>query len=261
MLRWRLVPSVMSIACAALLGCGDGSGKAPPPTQSDTVQVPLQITTVYALEQTDDGDYTARARYYDALQIFDWAGNAGTIALSPGDAAFAAGTRLDIETRTETLGTLRVDYSQTIPKGEQDYLFELRRPEETISATLVPPTPFTMTIVDNASKGGTGVTIAWEPVARGAKVSILAKTETPGCALFEEGGLTVQPVDDTGKHEWVNAESFRQAHDCPFDITVERRERTVRPATWKKGTLAIPTNGVHAESVRKSTVRLTLLRR
>lgn len=246
------------LACALLAACGD----AAPPTQSDTVKVPFQITTVYALEQLEDGDYTARARYYDVLQTWDWAGNAGTIALSPGDAAFADGTRLDVETRTETLGTLRVDYSQTIPKGKRSYPFELRRPKETISASILPPTPFTLTVVDNwDGRRGTGVSIAWEPPVEGATVMILAKTETAGCALFEEGGLTLQPVQDVGKFDWATAESFRQEHDCPFEITVERRERGTRPATWRSGDLEAPTNGVNAEAVRTAARRFVLVKR
>ena len=61
-----------------LSACGsDGSGKTAPPTQSNTVAVPFQITTVYALEQKGDTDPIARARYYDVTQVLDVWGNAG----------------------------------------------------------------------------------------------------------------------------------------------------------------------------------------
>lgn len=252
----RVPRTIVVLACVSGAGCGD-PGEATP---SSSVEVPFQITSVYALEQADDGDLVARARYYDALQTFDWTGNAGTIALAPGDAAFADGVHLATETRTETLGVLRVDYSQTIPKGKAAYVFELRRPSETISASIPAPTPLTLTIVDNAAKGGTGVTLSWEPKVAGAKVSITAKTESAGCALFDEGTLTLQPEDDTGAYQWPQAESFRSndTRTCTFDVTVERRERTIQPARWRKGKLDVPTNGVHAEAVRRTTGRVTL---
>lgn len=240
-----------------LSACGsDGSGKAAPPTQSNTVEVPFQITTVYALEQKGDTDPIARARYYDVTQVLDIWGNAGTIALSPGDAAYADGKQLDIETRTETLGTLRVDYSQTIPKGKPSYLFELRRPKESISATIPAPDAFAV----KATEYSPGVVrIDWAPVKKNAKISVLLAALN-GCALFEKGAL-VNTVDDTGTYTWT-AETYRSpSQDCEFEIQVERRFRTTAPATWKKGTTSLPTNGVNVEHLRTEVTPFTLKQR
>lgn len=255
-MRHRLSCWLVS-TCVVASACGsDGSGKASPPTQSSTVEVPFQITTVYALEQKGDSDPTARARYYDAAQVFDVWGNAGTIALSPGDAAYADGKKLDIETRTEVLGTLRVDYSQVIPKGKPSYVFELRRPDEVISANIPAPEAFTLE-VDEYAPGL--VKIDWSPVQKDAKVSVLLVAKN-GCALFDKGALA-NTVDDTGTYTWV-AESFRSStKDCDFEIQVERRFRSTAPARWKKGSTEIPTNGVHVEGLRIETVSLTLKRR
>lgn len=238
-------------AVAAVAGCS--SGKAPPPTQSNTIETPFQINTLYALEQTDDGEVTARARFYDVLQAFDWSGNAGTIALSPGDTAWADGKPLDVETRTEIAGALRVDYSQKIPKGKALSVFELRRPNETITASIPAPEPLTVTVTDH---GITGVSIAWTPVVKDAKVLVLLKTTSQGCALFSESGLTPTSIPDAGAYEWRNADQFRSndTRQCSYVVTVERRVQGTRSATWKKGTNPeVPTNGVHYETVRRGT--------
>lgn len=245
------------VAALSLSACGsDGQGKTAPPTQSDTVEVPFQITTVYALEQVGDTDPIARARFYDAAQVFDVWGNAGTIALSPGDAAFADGKQLDIETRTEVLGTLRIDYSQTIAKGKESVLFELRRPGESIEADVPAPEPFTVVAEDS---GGGLVHIEWSPVQKDSKVTVLLVAKN-GCALFDKGTLA-NTVDDRGSHTW-SAESFRSTtKDCEFDIQVERRRHFSAPARWKRGSTTIPTNGVHVEQKRTESTSLTLARR
>lgn len=240
-----------------LSACGsDGSGKTAPPTQSNTVAVPFQITTVYALEQKGDTDPIARARYYDVTQVLDVWGNAGTIALSPGDAAYADAKQLDIETRTAVLGTLRVDYSQTVPKGKPSYLFELRRPNETISATIPAPEAFVL----NASESAPGlVRIEWAPVKKDAKVTVQLVTKND-CALLEKGALA-STVDDTGAYTW-SAESYRSStKDCEFEIQVERRSRTTVSSRWKKGSTELPANAINVELLRTETKIITLKKR
>lgn len=256
------IRSLAAAAAATFLfaltpACGsDGSGKAAPPTQSSTVEVPFQITTVYALEQKGDTDPTARARYYDAAQVLDIWGNAGTLALSPGDAAYADGKQLDVETRTETLGTLRVDYSQTIPKGKPNYLFELRRPKETISATIPAPEAFTVAAKEYAPGQ---IEITWAPTLKDARVSLVAVAKD-ACAVLEKGTIEHKITDD-GRSLW-SAESFRSPdRDCTFDIEVERRVRTAAPSLWKKGSTQLPANRVDVELVRTETVSVTLAKR
>ena len=238
-------------------GCGsDGSGKTAPPTQSSTVEVPFQITTVYALEQKGDSDPIARARYYDVTQALDVWGNAGTIALSAGDAAYADGKKLDIETRTELLGTLRVDYSQTVPKDKPSYLFELRRPNETISATIPGNEALALKVVE-FPRGV--VTIDWGPPKKGAKVSVLLIAKN-GCTLFGKEAIA-DNVDDPGTTTWSAESSRSSTKDCEFEIQVERRVRSAAHARWKKGATELPTTDVSFELVRTEVAPVTLSKR
>lgn len=237
------------LSFVGLFGCSS----AQPPTQSNTVEVPFQITTVYALEQKGNADLTARARYYDALQTLDVYGNAGTIALSPGDAAFADGQHLSVETRTQTLGALRVDYSHTITPGKPSYLFELRRPKETISATIPAPEAFSGTVTET-SPGS--VKIDWAPVSKNAKVSILLIAKN-GCALFDKGAIANNMMDG-GTYTW-EASTFRsKTQDCDFEIQIERRTQTTAASKWKKGTTELPANIVNVELVRTELIPFRL---
>lgn len=256
------VGSVAALSFAFASGCGsDGSGNVAPPTQSSTVEVPFQITTVYALEQKGDADPIARARYYDAAQVLDIWGNAGTLALSPGDGAYADGKKLDIETRTEALGTLRVDYSQTIPKGKPSYAFELRRPQETISATIPAVEAFTLQ-TDEFAPGQ--FRIEWSPIQKGAKVSVVVVAKS-ACAVFEEGmiesnaddrGMTTGLRSPFARRRRTASSRFRSsAGSAPPCRLAGRRDRpSCRPTKWTSSTFAprprrSPCRGVEALSL------------
>lgn len=228
------------------------------PTPSSDIGVPYQLTTYYALERTDDGPYTARARYYDALQAFDWSGNAGTIDLSPGDQAFADGVALSTRTRTNTLGALRIDYAQSIPVGKPTYLFELRRPKETIEHTVPAPDPMTITSVSERD-GITGV-LDWSPAVKDAKVTISMTTSDAGCLLV--AGDLGSNLRDTGHFEWSTVSYHVPDHDCTFVLTIARTlQKSAVPGRWKRDGQTIPANGAYVEHIARRSVSFVTKKR
>ena len=168
------------IALCLTLMCGC-QGTPDPPTPSDAIVVPYQITMEYKIEADDQGNVVALARYYDALQVLDWAGNAGTLELTGGDAAFVNGVELSDVTHHVLGSTLRVEYSQMIEPADE-YLFELRRPNNkgTFKTRLPSPTPLTMTFSESGNSLGQ---INWEPKVGDSTVNILLSTEQRGCLL------------------------------------------------------------------------------
>lgn len=227
------------------------------PTPSESVEVPYRLTTYYALEQTEDDDYTARARFYDALQFFDWAGNAGTLALTGGDAAYADGIHLAKETRTSHGTGQRVDYSAFIPAGKGEYLFEFRRGNgDVIEAKIPAPENFDITqVTDN----GYRAEIKWEPAVKDAKVTLTIDTEDTGCLLV--AGDLARNIDDRGTYDWLSLQQHSRLNDCNYVITIERRVRTNRPANWIRQGQKIPANGVYVEHIRTRRVKLLMKQR
>ncbi len=230
-----------------------------PATESSTVENPYQLTTVYALEQLDDGpDYVARARYYNAAEILDIWGNVGTIALSPGDAAYVDDVRLDIETRTNTLGTLRVDYSQKVPKKKPSYRFELRRPDGDVYAATIPAPPPPLDVkLDTASS--TEVTASWSALPD-AQITAQMKSDTCAVQMRAEPPVDGKRDVDTGRRTFSVSLSANQA-SCRVEITIERRAKTSVTGSWTKNGRGQPVPpSVWSETVERAVRDVTVTR-
>ena len=235
----------------------------PPPTQSDTIVVPWQFNIEFSIEEDDDlEDYTARARLYDIAQAYDVAGNAGTIQLSEGDAVFADGIELDIETQTEILGALRVDYSQRLPKTADSYLFELRRPDdERIEGTIPVPEPFEVAEIGEIDAMDLPVELTWEPVIEDATIDISILPVTDDCLTVIGGGAghVVQALPDEGSYAFGDNAYHAVDHDCTYELIFTRRAVSTVPGRCYKDGGELPANDLWAiglQTVRRSFVAL-----
>lgn len=257
-----------SLLWVPLLLAGCYEFEVDPATQSSTVRTPYQFSIEYSLEQEGDGPLTARARLYDLAQAYDWAGNAGTIELSPGDSVWAAGTELNIKTETKLLTTLRVDYSQTLEldEGKEDYLFELRRPEdERVTARVPPPPLFDVTAPETIDYNDADVRFDWEPTGNmDARVDIEIEPITEDCLLIlaQEGepGVIQRGVLDNGSYRWDAKVYHSLDHDCVYDIILTRRTVQSVAATWYVQGQGIPSTGVWAVGLKTTRKRVTLTR-
>lgn len=232
-----------------------------PPTPSDSIIVPYQFNIEFEIEDEGEGGdvYTARARFYDISQAYDITGNAGTIELTGDDEAYADGIHLDIETRTTYLRTLRVDYSQNIPMGEESYLFELRRSgEERIEATVPIPLPFEVDEIGEVSRADM-VVLKWEPVIDGARVDLFILPLREGCLTVVGGGPgdVVKGLDDTGQYRFFTDVYHSPDHDCTYELIFRRRSVDVVPGHWITEGRRLAANNVHAVGIH--TVRQTFV--
>jgi hypothetical protein len=248
------------IALLVLAGC-----EPAPPTPSDQIVVPYQFNLEFSLEHEPDADYTARARLYDIAQAYDVLGNAGTIELTGGDAVFADGTELDIETRTTFLGTLRVDYSQTVPFGKGAYPFELRRPDdEQIAAEIPIPDPFDVVGLGDVAWDEPGRDLTWTPVIPGATIDIAIRALDEGCLTVlggEEWGHVILNLQDTGAYRLETDVYHSTERDCPFELRMTRRYVHGVPGTWHVEGTDLPANDVWAIGLRTVYSPFVALRR
>jgi len=238
--------------------------EADPPTQSDTLVVPWQFNIEFSIEEEADQDYTARARLYDIAQSYDITGNAGTIQLSEGDAVFADGIELDIETQTEILGTLRVDYSQSLPKTQDSYLFELRRPDnERIEGTIPIPERFDVAEIGDIDHRDLPVDLTWEPVIEGATVDISILPVTDDCLTVIGGGAggVVQGLSDVGSYAFGDLNYHATDHDCTYELIFTRRAVSPVPGRWFKNDGELPANDLWAIGVHTVRERFVALQR
>lgn len=260
MARDPLRPSHLTVVLAAAASSLGSTCDPPPPTPSDSIVVPYQFNIEFAIEVDGPDDYTARARLYDIVHSYDVTGNAGTIELAGGDSLFADGVELDIETRSTFLNTLRVDYSQSIPTGKDEYLFELRRPDdERIEATIPIPDPFDIAEIGRVEDPRRGTTITWSPVVEGATVDILLEPLDDGCLTVIGGGPTdlARDVKDTGEFEFDTDVYHSPDHDCRYELTLSRRAVAPVRGRWFRDGEELPANDVWAIGLH--TVRQTFV--
>jgi hypothetical protein len=255
---FRRVP----VCTRALLGLASAFASAcsspAPPTESSTIVVPYQITTQYSLEQDGDNDLTARARYYDSLQFFDWFGNEGTIELSPGDHAYADGKPLDIETKSTLAGKLRVDYSQTIATGKDAYTFELRRPnDEAVRCQVPAPEPMEVSASDTVAFA----VLSWKPVLEGATVEVELATDQVGCGPAVLVGPIATNVADEGRYQFDPLPYRSADHECTYGVAVRRRHQGSTSSTWRRGSTELPGNSIYVATTRTDRTTLTLAKR
>jgi hypothetical protein len=242
-----------------MLGLVPSACDVAPATPSDSIVVPYQFNIEFAIEDDGEDAYVARARFYDIAQAYDITGNAGTIELTGDDEVYAAGIHLDIETRTTFLNILRVDYSQTIPAGQDAYLFELRRSgQERIEATVPIPPPFEVEEVGEVSWRDM-VVLEWEPVIDGATIDIGILPLDDGCLTVVGGGAgdVVKGLDDTGRYRFHTDVYHSPDHDCTYELIFSRRSVEVVPGHWIKDGRRLPANNVYAVGVH--TVRRTFV--
>ncbi len=240
------------LAVAILGGC-----EPPPPTPSDQIVVPYQFNLEFSLEAEPGLDHIARARLYDIAQAYDVLGNAGTIELTGGDAVYADDIALDIETRTTTLGMLRVDYSQGVPAGEADYRFELRRPDdERIEADIPAPDPLEVAPVGDVRWDEPWAELTWTPVVEGANLDIGIRPVTDDCLIVvgDEVGDVVNGLDDIGSYRFDTDVYHSLDHDCTYELVFTRRFVGSAPGTWHVDGQDLPANNVWAIGIH--TVKL-----
>ncbi len=241
------VLAISSLA-VVVVACNDQ-----PPTASSSVNNPFQLTTVYTLEDDGTGgDYVARARYYDALGLFDIWGNVGSVALSGGDLAFVDSTPLDTETRLDVGGAKRVDYSHKIGRGKPSYVFELRRPnDEVYSATI--PAPSQPLVVETKSDPVGTITAKWTPVP---DANLIARATSDVCSTSVE-------TPDGNRERDMGASTVRVRYtagqQCTVELTIERRTKVSVAARWlKKGKEQLPSPGVWAETLAVSSTKVVM---
>jgi hypothetical protein len=239
-----------------------GACEPPPPTPSDAIVVPYQFNLEFALEQDQalEGTYTARARLYDIAQAYDVLGNAGTIELTGGDAVYADGIELDIETRTVIGPTLRVDYSQDLAAGQDAYVFELRRPDdERIEATIPTPHPFDVAEPGEIAWEDPWADLTWGPVVPGATVDLHIRPLDDGCLTVIGGdvGDVALGLDDTGAYRMDTNVYHSPDHDCTYELILARRFVEAVPGTWHRSGNELPANDVWAIGLH--TVRTTFV--
>jgi hypothetical protein len=199
--------------------------------KSQALVVPFQLISVYKLEQDGDGDYVAKASFYDETRAWDLFGAGGGVQLTGGDAVYCDGLPLDTQTTSQVGGLVGLEYSRTIPKGKLAYRFELRRPEydETIYVDVAVPEPFQFVTGPFAVTPASGsMVLAWQPItARGATMTIIAvhKTGTCGYAVYTTQTVIRSDMPDTGSISFTPTDFATPQNNAPCvdDIRVERR--------------------------------------
>ena len=249
-------PLFLVLPC--LLACEPHAG-----TPSDQIEYAWQFNIEYAIEQEAGLDHTARARLYDIAQAYDFAGDAGTIELSEGDAIFADGIELDIETHTMWLDILRVDYSQSIPPGADSYPFEFRRPDDELIATTIPiPEPFEVDDIGDLPHDLTSEhALTWSPIIEGATVDITILPLTDGCLTLIDGqpGAVATRIEDVGSFDLDHDLYHALDHDCTYELSFVRRHVHTEPASWYRDGAELPANDIYAiglHTVRKTFTAL-----
>jgi hypothetical protein len=199
--------------------------------KSTTLVVPVQLISVYKLEQDGDSDFAAKASFYDATRAWDLFGAGGGVELTGGDAVYCDGLPLDTKTTTQVGGLVGLEYSSTIPKGKTAYRFELRRPEydETIYADVAVPEPSQIVTGPVAVTLASGsMNLVWQPItAQGGTMTIIAvhKTGTCGYAVITDEMVIRSALPDTGGVSLAPTDFATPQNNaaCVDDIQVERR--------------------------------------
>lgn len=273
MISHRAVLWVVVAVC--FVGCED----VQPAEPSDSIESPWQFSIEFALEDYGDpGEYTARARLYDALTVLDLSSNAGkSLRLSEGDEVYVEDVHLDAETRTVWLDRESYDYSTTIASERNAYRFEFRRPDETIRATVPSPPPFEADDIGDVAHSAGTMKLVWTPLAderwassrhpeddsdRRTRVNISIEALDDGCITVIDGNTVapvVQNTPDTGSYLFSAGSYHSPDHDCRYDIIYERVSAHNVPGTWTKDGVEAPTGGATAfgrHTIRKRFVAL-----